>query len=224
MYQEEFHGTWGSTGRYDATLNILASVQATISPTIYAPSPRYPQGRVAHVNSLISPSRPAAPGPPNVDVIYNPSYLMFNLNQELYCVPLRTANGYQPLGARITRELIHQVSHLQYTQHWPLSVIQVVANCEHAPLEGTQTDLSQTSTVVEYGITSGSSPKLDFDSVLGQKNYEHLVKTVFPSSCSEKIEMLLVDFIENYKAEHGDPPGKHLHPHHNLLTVDFPYL
>ena len=87
--------------RYNETLNILTSLQFAVSPTIHAPSPRYPP------LSLDPPplARPAAPAPPDADMIYNPSYLMFTLNQQPYYVLLRTAEDLQPSWAGMLKEI-----------------------------------------------------------------------------------------------------------------------
>ena|ERR1700691_5095404 len=124
MYSDEFRTLNARGGsRYHATVNILACVQASISPAIYAPSPRYPEHRVDEsAHFPVSPSRPVAPGPPDPNIIYNPDHLLFDLNQRSHYVPLRTAEDLcQPSWARLARDLCDEVG--------PFSVVGNIVLC-----------------------------------------------------------------------------------------------
>jgi hypothetical protein len=100
----------GQSG-YNAALNILTSVQATVSSTIYGPSPRYPERKHAESPPDL-PARPAAPGPPDPDIIYNPARLFFDFNGKSYYVPLSVVKDLQPSLAKLARDLCNEVSPL----------------------------------------------------------------------------------------------------------------
>jgi len=84
--------------------------------------------------------------------------------------------------------------------------------CERELLE---TELGEGSTVAASEAMVASEVTLNpvkgnFESIMAEKNYEHLVKAVFPSSRMEEMEVLIIQFISNYEVEHGPLPRTYI--------------
>jgi hypothetical protein len=91
-------------------------------------------------------------------------------------------------------------------------------DCEREPLdfelsEGSTVAASETTVISEDTVVSEvdlEPVKNDFQSIMEEKNYEHLVKTVFPSTRAEEMELLIKDIIDNNAVEFGTLPGTYL--------------